>query len=316
MAACPPSLACQVMRSIRCTLRDLPKGFATFQDPALEVEGSRWQDLELFSLEGYAGVPGGHAAVRDVLRREKLAMAVCHIAHIYDGRPYGGFVREMHSGKPFRDVDICFDTCRNISSFKHHLVCLLHRLLGDARHAFELLLVAKIHNSMPRQERSTRAYTFTVHRHALTWRNVEVGLDLTHMRHFRHCARVPATLGSRLQWRPRGGVTLMVHVGTQWREDDCIDVEEVLTLLGVGKDIPCFPTHQEWSELKHADGRDQMQRYYDQKHRQLKKRGYVFLPARGVTLARWRKAQQEHLSIINLISESDSESDSDNEASA
>ena len=305
------------MRNIRGTLRDLPRGFATFQDPALE--GDRWRDLEPAALAGYAGVPGGAAAVGDVLRREKLAMAVCHVAHMYDGRPYGGFVREMHSGKPFRDVDICFDTCHNISCFKHHLVCLLHRLLGDAKHAFELLMMTQKNEAMPHRERARRAYTFTVHRHALTWRDVEVLLDLTHMRHFRHCARVPATLGSRLQWRPRGGgVTLMKQVGTQWRVDDCIDAQEVCTLLGAGKDIPCFPTPKEWSELKHADGRDQMQSYYDRKHRQLKKRGYVFLPARGVSLARWRQVQQD-LSTINLISDSEShesESDSDSAASA
>ena len=298
------SLACQVVRNIRTTLRDLPRGFATFQDPALE--GDRWQDLEPAALAGYGGDPGGNATVRDVLRREKLAMAVCHAAHLYDGRPYGGYVREMHSGKPFRDVDICFETCHNIALFKHHLVCLLHRLLGDAKHAFELLMVTQKNDTMPLRRRpAQRAYTFTVHRHSIAWQGVEVRLDLTHMRHFRHCDRVPATMGSRLQWLPRGGgVTLMVHVGTHGRGSDCIDVGEICALLGAGKDIPCFPTHQEWAELHGDEPRNQMQKYYDRKHRQLQQRGYVFLTSRGIALARWRRVQQELNTIDVTLDES------------
>ena len=271
----PDDLVCHAMQSLRRTLRVLPHGFATFD----RVEAGACAGLEAAVLGPYACRPhGGAADMAEILKREKLAMAVCHAALLLEGRPYGGYVREIHSGKPFKDIDIVFASCYAIQNFKGTLVPLLHRVLHQAMHAFELALVAKLDTPMP--PRNDVAYAFTVHKHQLTWEGVTLQLDLTHRRNLERCIRTPATLGSGLQWDLRGGITL-AH---PWNE--IAEVSEVCALLSNGKDIPCFPTHEQWSQIDPIARRDTHQ-YYARKHAQLAKRGYTLLAARGITLDRW-----------------------------
>ena len=289
----PHPLACHAVRALRTALRVLPRGFATFHDDSLlRLDGGGWEDegAEPAVLRAYAHPPGAPATLAEVLRRERLAAAVCHAALLYHGHPYGGYVREMASGKPFRDVDICFDNACSISRFKANLVTLLHRILGHARHAFELMLIDKNKTPMPRRQRDLRRYAFTVHRHLLRWGDTSVHLDLTHLRNFRHCHRVPATLGSRLQWTPAEGITFMqCSEGTPLEEMSAsVDVEEVCRLLAAGKDIPCFLACAQWREMDECM-HDATQKYYDNKHRQLTQRGYTLLRPRGMALAAWRR---------------------------
>ena len=306
------SLACHAMRSLRRALRVLPRGFATFHDGALQLGGGGWdaEGAEPAVLRASRTRPArpAPATLGGVLRREKLAMAACHAALLYDGHPYGGYVRDLASGMPFEDVDICFDNAFSIRRFKDNLVTLLHRILGHAKHVFELLLVDKSRTPMPRRRRDMLAYTFTVHRHLLRWEGTVVRLDLTHLRHFEHCHRVPATLGSRLQWTPTEGITFM-HCNASEDMRGSVDVEELCRLLAAGKDIPCFPACEQWSEMKEGT-LDATQRYYDTKHRQLTQRGYTMLMPRGVALAGWRQLMRRSNDNWDR-SDHDSLSDSD-----
>lgn len=307
------SLACHAMRSLRRALRVLPRGFATFHDESLLRLGAGGWDAEGAEpdvLRAYACPPGAPATLAGVLRREKLAMAACHAALLYDGHPYGGYVREMASGKAFNDIDICFDNTSSICRFKASLVTVLHRILGHAKHMFEFALLEKSSTPMPRRRRGLQRYTFTVHRHTLRWEGTVIHLDLTHLRHFRHCHRVPATLGSRLQWTPTGITFMQCSEGTPLEEMSAsVDVEELCRLLAAGKDIPCFPECMQWNDMQ-DEMLDATQRYYDTKHRQLGQRGYTMLMPRGVTLDAWR--QLMHRSNDHWASsDHDSVSDSD-----
>ena len=210
-------------------------------------------------------------------------------------------MRDLASGMPFEDVDICFDNF-SIRRFKDNLVTLLHWILGHAKHVFELLLVDKRERPCPAGG-GYAAYTFAVHRHLRGRARSSAWTT--------HCGPSTATAchaGVPPAWTPTVGITFM-HCNASEDMRGSVDVEELCRLLAAGKDIPCFPACEQWSEMKEGT-LDATQRYYDTKHRQLTQRGYTMLMPRGVALAGWRQLMRRSNDNWDR-SDHDSLSDSD-----
>ena len=272
------SLTTHSVRALRQNLFQLPKGFATFHTLGAGTRSA----LEPASIQQY-GSPGckGPITMEHFIHRESLAMAVCHVSRLHHAEPYGGYIREMQSGKPFRDIDICFTNVRDIITFKAQLVSLLSLIFGEAKHKFELSMLSEHNMSMPKMAHRSGEYPFRVHRHTLKWDDVVVHLDLTHQQRMKSCTRIPATLGSSLIW---------TRLGIQITMDQDLhltaDVAEVCALLAAGKDIPLFPSCQYWTQMEPAS-LTCTQSYYEIKHQHLQHRGYTLLASRGTTLKAW-----------------------------
>ena len=245
--ACMSTLGERAIAALRRQLHVLEGGYPQLQ--RLLRRSLRVPPLEV--------QPGSEASLRDLLIRDVLAFAAISVAQLFGGSCFGGFVREMLSGKVRNDIDLCFLSRFHIQHFKQTLCTQLARIFGTNRLSFHLE-----HTSVHTH------YGFTMHRHRLTFTEPQavhaLQMDISVLR---RCIRPPATLGSILHITPDNQLAKRI---THEIPLSCIQ-----DMLVNGQEIEMWPTLHQWQRTPQPD---RLAVYHSTVRTKMEAKGYVFRP--------------------------------------
>jgi len=254
-------------------------------------------------------VGGGRVEeLRSLQIRDILAFAVFHVAVLYDGTVYGGFVREMLSGKHWDDIDIKFASKCAIANFKSRLAPVLRSIFGWSA---ENLDFCTTDTQSPR-----RRYNFEFHRHQLRFHEPEteqahlLQVDITTNAAIGRSYMTPCTLGSALLLHDTDSITYNRHpvCAQPGGDQNYVSIAEVRELLARGRDIELWPSLEVWQRANRraaqqgqAPMADQMESYHDRAMKKIRNKGYRVNRSWGVTADQIRRETHE---------DSDADSDS------
>lgn len=223
------------MQALRLKLFHLRGGLPEWLDVHQQVAS------HAFPLNGVILRHGSaHHDMYSQLRRDLLAFLVCHHALLFHGEVFGGFVRDVFTGLPWHDVDLCFPSKEDILSFKRTLCPALQMLVGERAMGAMVLRLVRV---------AQHEGYGVVHRHVLHWGDTTIPLDLTWLGDRGRFVSFPATIGSSLGWSLQQGL----HVRNLPHSDvgnAVLTVDTIVDTLRSGRDQARFPSHWEWHALR------------------------------------------------------------------